>query len=104
MQTHPRIQRMPYSAPRTDFISAFEEDGCVIITAFTDAETLAKAKDEVQLFFDVEEPGSKVGALDGNTKTCTRLIGRSETVREKFFSDPLYQALVEHFPSIITTN
>jgi hypothetical protein len=75
-----------------------------VITAFTDAETLAKAKDEVQLYLDVEEPGSIVGGLDGNTRTCTRLIGRSETVREKFFSDPLYQVLVEHFPSITTTN
>lgn len=32
-----------------------------------------------------------VAALNGGTKTCTRLIGRSKTVREKFFSDPLYQ-------------
>lgn len=30
-------------------------------------------------------------ALNGGTRTCTKLIGRSKTVREEFFSDPLYQ-------------
>lgn len=43
-------------------------------------------------------------ALNGGTRTCTRLIGRSPTVREKFFADPLYQALGEHFLALETTN
>jgi ectoine hydroxylase-related dioxygenase (phytanoyl-CoA dioxygenase family) len=33
----------------------------------------------------------------------TRLVGRSKTVREDFFSDPLYQELCEHFLAIETT-
>ena len=34
----------------------------------------------------------------------TRLIRRSATVREKFFADPLHQALCEHFLALETTN
>lgn len=44
-----------------------------------------------------------MAALAGKTQTVTRLIGRSKTVREDFFSDPLYQDLCEHFLAIETT-
>src|ERR1051326_4715732 len=115
------IQRVPYDSPRVAFINAIERDGCVIIQNFTDMETLAKANSEVQPYLDAEEPASTVGgmqfqvqnasrvadfcpALNGGTRTCTRLVGRSRTVREKFFADPLYQDLGEHFLAIETTN
>ncbi|KAF4310748.1 phytanoyl-dioxygenase family protein [Botryosphaeria dothidea] len=98
----PSIQRLPYSAPRADFISALKKDGCVIIQNFTNLDTLAQAQREVRPYLDGEDKGSKVGALEGRTKTCTRLIGRSKTVREQFFADPLYQDLVEHFLSLET--
>ncbi|KAK7517823.1 uncharacterized protein IWZ02DRAFT_213930 [Phyllosticta citriasiana] len=97
------LQRLPYTAPREAFIKALEKDGCVIIQNFTDRETLARAKAEVQPYLDAEEKGSKVGALEGKTKTCTRLIGRSATVRNDYFSDPLYQGLVDHFLTLTTT-
>ncbi|KAF2644796.1 hypothetical protein P280DRAFT_180115 [Massarina eburnea CBS 473.64] len=97
------IQRILYNAPRSDFIAALEKDGCVVITGFTDEATLEEARKEVQPYLDSEEPNSKVGALNGGTKTCTRLIGRSKTVREKFFSDPLYQDMATHFLSLTTT-
>jgi len=100
------VQRIPYSAPRENFISALEKEGCVIIQNFTDFETLRKANDEVRPILDANQEGSKVGALkssNGGTKTCTRLIGRSQTVREQFFADPLYQDLAEHFLSLTTT-
>lgn len=42
-------------------------------------------------------------ALSGNTQTVTRLISRSPTVREKFFADPLYQSMSEHFLTLETT-
>ncbi|KAJ9295374.1 hypothetical protein DTO271G3_6197 [Paecilomyces variotii] len=72
------IKRIPYSAPREEFISAIEKDGCVIIQNFTTKEKLAKAQSEVQPYLDVDGEISTVG-------------GRSKTVREEFFSDPLYQ-------------
>ncbi|KAK8244963.1 hypothetical protein HDK77DRAFT_509462 [Phyllosticta capitalensis] len=109
------LQRLPYDAPREAFIAALEKDGCVIIQNFTTSDKLAQAKAQVQPYLDAEAKGSKVGApsanaiirtcvaLEGKTKTCTRLIGRSTTVREDFFSDPLYQALVEHFLTLRTT-
>ena len=86
----PRISR---KAGLQAVIDAVEKDGCVIIEDFTDLESLADAQREVQPFLDasIAESGSKVGALNGGTATCTRLIGRSKTAREKFFSDPLYQ-------------
>lgn len=43
-------------------------------------------------------------ALQGKNRTVTRLIGRSATVREKFFADPLYQDLCEHFLRLETTH
>ncbi|EOD51162.1 Phytanoyl-CoA dioxygenase [Neofusicoccum parvum] len=86
----PAVQRIPYSAPRADFISALEKDGCVVVQNFTDLDTLAQAKREVQPYLDAEDKASKVGALEGRTKTCTRLIGRSTT------------DLVEHFLTLRT--
>lgn len=108
LDTAPSIQRLPYTAPRQDFISALQRDGCVIIQDFTDPETLAQAQREVQPYLDasmqpnVQAPGTNLN-YGTTTKTCPRLIGRSSTVRDRFFSDPLYQSLAEEFLSITTT-
>jgi hypothetical protein len=59
----PSIQRILRSAPLSSFISALEKDGCVIITDFTDLETLEQAWKEVQPFLDAEEKGSQVGGV-----------------------------------------
>ena len=85
------IRRLPREAGLKAFIEALEEDGCVIVKDFTDMKSLEDAQKEVQPYLDACNSGSTVGALNGGTATCTRLIGRSRTVREKFFSDPLYQ-------------
>lgn len=87
------VQCLRREAGLEAFIKAVEEDGCVIIQDFTDEASLEKAGQEVQPYLDtsLEASGSKVGALNGGTATCTRLVGRSQTVREKFFSDSLYQ-------------
>lgn len=109
----PTVQRILYSAPREEFIHALKRDGCVIVQNFTDLQTLEQARLEVDpwlnkndnsqvggekdkydafmRFLEKEKILIQVTALNGGTKTCTRLIGRSKTVREKFFSDPLYQ-------------
>ncbi|KAF2501518.1 hypothetical protein BU16DRAFT_477258 [Lophium mytilinum] len=99
----PVLRRIPYDSPRSAFIEALENNGCVIVQNFTTQEALAEAKKDVQPYLDVEEPASSVGALQGSTKTCTRLIGRSATVREKFLADELYQDMVEHFLAIEST-
>lgn len=87
------VQRISREAGLQAFIDAVEKDGCVIIKDFTDLESLSDAQEEVQPYLDASAAaaGSKVGALNGGTATCTRLVGRSKTAREKFFSDPLYQ-------------
>lgn len=102
MATLPRLNR---SQPIVDFVQALEQYGCLVITDFTAPETVQQANDEVAPWLDVNEDtaGAKVGALSGNTRTVTRLISRSPTVREKFFADPLYQALCEEFLTIETT-
>jgi hypothetical protein len=91
------VQRIAREAGLETFINAIEEDGCVIIKDFTDLESLSEAQTEVQPYLDASASTSKstVGALNGGTATCTRLVGRSRTVRERFFSDPLYQVCVE---------
>ncbi|KAI0179520.1 hypothetical protein GGR52DRAFT_589210 [Hypoxylon sp. FL1284] len=99
------IQRISRADGLQAFIDAVEKDGCVIIKDFTDPESLADAQKEVQPYLDASmaRTGSKVGALNGGTATCTRLVGRSKTAREKFFSDPLYQDLAEHFIGLDST-
>lgn len=98
------VQRIARQAGLQAFINAIEIDGCAIIADFTDIEFLESADAEVKPYLDASltASGSTVGALNGRTATCTRLVGRSKTVREKFFSDPLYQALGEHFIGLET--
>ena len=87
------VQRISRAAGLRTFINAIERDGCVIITDFTHVDSLTRAQKEVQPYLDasIAANASTVGALNGGTATCTRLIGRSQTAREKFFSDTLYQ-------------
>ncbi|KAK5221060.1 hypothetical protein LTR99_007118 [Exophiala xenobiotica] len=99
-----RVKRLSRSAPLSLFIEALEQDGCVIIKDFTDEATLKQADKEVRPWLGVEDEGAVVGALQGKTKTVTRLIGRSPTVREQFFANPIYQDLCEHFLALNTTH
>lgn len=95
------VQRVSREAGLQAFIRAVEEDGCVIIQDFTDLASLEKAQEEVQPYLDASisgDTGSTVGALNGGTATCTRLVGRSQTVRERFFSDSLYQVRTRTYP------
>ncbi|KAI0159696.1 hypothetical protein GGR57DRAFT_434830 [Xylariaceae sp. FL1272] len=99
------VQRIRREAGLQAFIEAVETDGCVIIQDFTDLESLERAGKEVQPYLDAsvaEKEGSSVGALNGGTATCTRLVGRSQTAREKFFSDSLYQDIADYFIGLET--
>ncbi|GAW15161.1 hypothetical protein ANO14919_045700 [Xylariales sp. No.14919] len=99
------VQRIRREAGLQAFIDAVEQDGCVIIQDFTDVESLDKSLEEVKPYLDAsiaEQEGSSVGALNGGTATCTRLVGRSQTVREKFFSDSLYQDIADYFIGLET--
>jgi hypothetical protein len=60
-QRGPVLRRFPYDSPRSAFIEALRLNGCVIVQKFTNAESLAKAREEVQPYLDVEEPASTVG-------------------------------------------
>lgn len=100
------IPRLSRADPLDEFVTALEQKGCVIITDFTNKETVDQANAEVKPWLDAQKsaPGAKVGALSGKTQTVTRLISRSPTVREKFYADELYQALCEHFLTLETTS
>ncbi|EXJ82789.1 hypothetical protein A1O3_06604 [Capronia epimyces CBS 606.96] len=101
--TH-RVKRISRSAPFSQFIEAVEQDGCVIVRDFTDPATVEQANQEVKPWLERQDAGAKVGALGGKTRTVTKLVGRSPTVREKFFADPIYQGLCEHFLALETTH
>lgn len=59
MVTVPRLSR---AQPLTGFTEALEKHGCVIITDFTDAETVARANQEVKPWLDGQgNEGAKVG-------------------------------------------
>ncbi|KAI2464469.1 hypothetical protein F4781DRAFT_412910 [Annulohypoxylon bovei var. microspora] len=100
-----QIQRVRRSEGTERFIQALEKDGGVIIEDFADVEIIEQANAEVRPWIEEQKSfqGAKVGALGGNTRTVTRLVMRSPTVREKFFADPLYQTLCEHFLALDTT-
>ncbi|KEF60819.1 uncharacterized protein A1O9_02381 [Exophiala aquamarina CBS 119918] len=98
------IKRLSRSSPVSLFIEAIEQDGCVIVTDYSDRTTVEQANEEVRPWLEKQGEGAVVGALQGQTRTVTRLIGKSETVREKFYADPLYQDLCEHFLALETTH
>ncbi|KAF4449384.1 phytanoyl-dioxygenase family protein [Fusarium austroafricanum] len=85
------------------FIDAVEKDGCVIVKTLLMSSLSSRLK-EVQPYLveSAATAGSTVGALNGSTAICTRLVGRSKTVREKFFSDSLYQDIAQHFIGLET--
>ncbi|EPE02879.1 phytanoyl- dioxygenase family protein [Ophiostoma piceae UAMH 11346] len=99
------VQRVTRDAGRQAFIDAIAKDGCVVIQDFADLASLEDSVREVQPYLDASVASasrSTVGALNGGTATCTRLVGRSKTVREKFFSDPLYQDIADYFIGLKT--
>jgi hypothetical protein len=63
------IQRIPYSAPREEFISALKRDGCVIVQNFTTLETLAQARREVEPYLN-RESNSEVGGESHSYSTA----------------------------------
>ncbi|KAI1382465.1 hypothetical protein F4677DRAFT_440260 [Hypoxylon crocopeplum] len=105
MSTPKTIQRIKRNEGIDKFIDALQQDGGVIIEDFTDVTVVDQANNEVRPYIEEQKlsPGAKVGALAGKTRTVTRLIMRSPTVREKFYADPLYQALCKHFLTLETT-
>ncbi|KAI1095071.1 hypothetical protein F5B19DRAFT_397852 [Rostrohypoxylon terebratum] len=104
MATPKRIQCLRRSEGTEKFIQALEQDGGVIIDDFADVAVIEQANAEVKPWIEEQKNnhGAKVGALGGKTRTVTRLVMRSPTVRDKFFADPLYQALCEHFLALET--
>jgi hypothetical protein len=56
----PSVQRIPYDAPREQFINALKKDGCVIVQNFTTLETLEQARLEVEPWLNKED-NSQVG-------------------------------------------
>lgn len=97
------LPRLSRQQPVDDFVRALEQYGALVVTDFTTEAEIEQANSEVKPYLDIHQKGAKVGALAGNTQTVTRLIGRSATIREKFFADPLYQELCEKFLTLETT-
>ena len=58
--TH-NIKRLSRSAQLSLFIEALEQDGCVIVSDFTDKATLQQADMEVKPWLESQVEGSKVG-------------------------------------------
>lgn len=101
--SHIMIQRIDVKEPVETFVKALEQDGLVVVRNFASADDLVQSLQEVQPYLDADKPWE--GKLfPPETKRCFRLIGRSKTVREKFFSHPLYQQVSEHFLARTTTN
>ncbi|KAI1097769.1 hypothetical protein F4804DRAFT_326567 [Jackrogersella minutella] len=105
MDVPKQIRRLRRSEGLEKFIDALEQDGGVIIEDFADISIINQANAEVKPWIEEQKSsqGAKVGALGGKTRTVTRLVMRSPTVREVFYADPLHQTLCEHFLALETT-
>jgi len=58
----PELPRLSRSQPLSDFTKAVEKYGCVVITDFTDSETVLQANKEVKPWLDFQgNEGAKVG-------------------------------------------
>lgn len=85
------------------FINALKKDGVVIVKNFATHQDLDNSLKEVQPYLDNDKPWE--GKLfPPETKRCFRLIGRSKTVREKFFENEVYQKCSEYFLNRTTKN
>jgi hypothetical protein len=67
----PAVQRIPYSAPREEFIDALKKDGCVIVQNFTTLEALEQARVEVQPYLNRDD-NSQVGGKQSTSITENR--------------------------------
>lgn len=97
------------SLARVDFsdfpaiISTIERDGGVILTNFTTPETLTNVNAETLPWLNADKPWQ--GALfPPETRRCTRLIGRSPTVRTAWFEDDQLYRIISHFLAKTTWN
>lgn len=97
------IERIDVGEPIQVFIDALKRDGLVVVKNFASDEDLDNSLKEVQPYLDADKPWE--GKLfPPETKRCFRLIGRSKTVRDKFFSHKIYQDLSEYFLARTTVN
>lgn len=62
----PSIQRIPYLAPREQFIAAIKNEGCVIVQNFASLEALEEARKEIEPWLNKQVKNSKVGGEKGS--------------------------------------
>ncbi|KAL2801261.1 hypothetical protein BJX66DRAFT_331431 [Aspergillus keveii] len=94
-----RIDRSDESA----IIGAIVQDGCCIIKNFTDVETVRTVNEEVRPYIEADKPW-KGDLFPPETRRCTNLVGRSQTVRDKWIVDPLIRKLTGRFVDKTTSN
>lgn len=88
----PTLRRVPFSETE-QLIQTIALDGGVIVTNFTDLETLHKVNAEIGPWLEKDKLGQKRVSHD-ETRRCPRLIGRSATAREHWLKSPLLMAVV----------
>ncbi|KZF19831.1 phytanoyl-CoA dioxygenase family protein [Xylona heveae TC161] len=98
----PEIQRIDRSNVSA-IIQAIIQDGCCIVKNFTDAETVSVVNEEVRPYIEADKPW-KGDLFPPETRRCANLVGRSKTVREKWFVDPLIRTLLSKFVDKTTSN
>jgi ectoine hydroxylase-related dioxygenase (phytanoyl-CoA dioxygenase family) len=98
----PNIARVD-SSDIPKLIQTIERDGGVIVTNFTTKPIIDKVNAETQPWLDNDKPWQ--GALfPPETRRCTRLVGRSKTVRENWLTHPTLTAVTDHFLCKTTKN
>jgi ectoine hydroxylase-related dioxygenase (phytanoyl-CoA dioxygenase family) len=79
------------------------EDGAVIIKNFTTPELVDQVNADTRPYLDSDKPWH--GAIfPPETRRCTRLVSRSQTVREQWLVSPVVDELTEYFLAKTTSN
>ncbi|KAI9726679.1 MAG: hypothetical protein M1834_008944 [Cirrosporium novae-zelandiae] len=98
----PELQRVDFD-DTVAIIEAIKKDGGVIAKNYTSLEDLEKVNAETKPYLDADKPWK--GALfPPETRRCTRLIGRSETAREKWLVNQRLTEVLNYFVTKTTKN
>lgn len=74
-----QIQRIPYSAPREQFIEALKKDGCVVVQEFTSLDALEQARQEVEPW--LQKSAEKKSEVGGKVAPIQSLRGITILIR-----------------------
>ncbi|KAF1986103.1 phytanoyl-CoA dioxygenase family protein [Aulographum hederae CBS 113979] len=98
----PELQRIDFNDTRA-IIEAIKKDGGVIAENYTSLEDLEKVNNDTRPYLDADRPWKGL-LFPPETRRCSKLVGRSETAREKWMVDQRLTNVLNYFLCKTTKN